>query len=88
MAGSGRRKGVLIAENLLAGCEGFAVHTALARVGTVEDVRLEPDGRPSAIGVRTGLRGGWRLLVSVDQVAEISLEERRILLRPGGLLAR
>jgi hypothetical protein len=76
-------------ESALARCEGFGVYTNLARVGTVEEVRFGADGdRPAALAVRAGLLGSWRLLVPVDQVAEIEPGARRIVLRSGALLER
>jgi hypothetical protein len=68
-------------------CEGFAVYTPAAKVGTVEEVRLGRRARPAALTVRAGLLGSWRLIVPVDQVAEVSAPERKIVLRPGALLA-
>jgi hypothetical protein len=68
-------------------CEGFAVHTPAARVGTVEGVRLGGGARPTALTVRAGLLGSWRLIVPADQVAEVSTRERKVVLRPGALLA-
>lgn len=76
-------------ESALARCEGFGVYTSMARVGTVEEVRFASDGdRPAALAVRAGLLGSWRLLVPVDQVAEVVPRERRVVLRSGGLLER
>lgn len=73
---------------MLERCEGFAVYTSRKQVGVVEEIRLSPDGtRPAALAVRAGVLGSWRLLVPVDEVAEVWAEERRIVLRPGGLLA-
>ena len=46
--------------SILTRCEGFAVHTQLARVGTVETVTIRPgDERPPSLTVRTGLVGSW-----------------------------
>lgn len=75
--------------SILARCEGFAVHTQLARVGTVEAVRMEPGhDRPASLTVRAGLVGTWLLEVPLDQIAEVAPRERRILLRSGGLVER
>lgn len=73
--------------SVLERCEGFAVHTPAARVGTVEEVRAAEGAGPAALAVRAGLLGSWRLIVPVDQVAEVSARERKIVLRPGALLA-
>jgi hypothetical protein len=73
--------------SVLARCEGFAVHTPAARVGTVEEVRLAGEERPAELTVRAGLLGSWRLIVPVDQVLRVSARERKIVLRPGALLA-
>jgi PRC-barrel domain len=59
-----------------------------ARIGVVEDVRLDTaSGRPTLLSVRAGLLGTWLVHVPVDQVDEVSLTDRRIVLRSGGLLA-
>jgi hypothetical protein len=78
-----------MSSSILSRCEGFAVHTQLARVGTVEAVRIEPGAdRPASLTVRAGLVGTWLLEVPLDQVAEVVPRERRIVLRPGGLVER
>jgi hypothetical protein len=72
----------------LAGCEGFGVFGRSAQIGVVEEVRLDREsGRPALLSVRAGLLGSWLVHVPVDEVDEVSLEERRIILRSGGLLA-
>jgi hypothetical protein len=72
----------------LAGCEGFGVYGSTARIGTVERIRVERgSGRPVLLSVRAGLLGSWLVHVPVDEVADVLPHERRILLRPGGLLA-
>ena len=59
-----------------------------ARIGVVESVRVDADtGEPKLLVVRAGLLGNWLVHVPVDQVQEVSLLERRIALRSGGLLA-
>ena len=74
-------------DSALASCAGFAVHTARARVGTVEDVTLDPEtGRAATLAIST--RTGSLVDVPVEEVAEISSEGRRLLLRPGGLVTR
>ena len=75
-------------QTALAGCEGFGVYGPSARIGTVEKVRVERTSRmPVLLSVRAGLLGSWLVHVPVDQVADVLPEERRVLLRPGGLLA-
>jgi hypothetical protein len=77
----GRRAG-------LACCEGFGVYGPAARIGVVESVRFDVEtGEPRLLAVRAGLLGTWLVHVPVDQVQEVSLLERRIALRSGGLLA-
>ena len=77
----GRRAG-------LACCEGFGVYGPAARIGVVETIRFDPEsGAPTLLAVRAGLLGSWLVQVPVDQVQEVSLLERRIALRSGGLLA-
>ena len=77
----GRRAG-------LACCEGFGVYGPAARIGVVESVRVDVDtGEPKLLVVRAGLLGNWLVHVPVDQVQEVSLLERRIALRSGGLLS-
>lgn len=78
---NGRRAG-------LACCEGFGVYGPAARIGVVESVRFDGEtGEPRLLVVRAGLLGNWLVHVPVDQVQEVSLLERRIALRSGGLLA-
>ena len=78
---NGRRAG-------LACCEGFGVYGPEARIGVVESVRFDGEtGEPRLLAVRAGLLGNWLVHVPVDQVQEVSLLERRIALRSGGLLA-
>ena len=75
--------------SVLARCEGYGVYTQLARVGTVESVRMSVgENRPASLTIRTGLLGSWLLEVPADQVAEISPGERRLVLRSGGLVER
>jgi len=77
----GRRAG-------LACCEGFGVYGPAARIGVVESIRVDADtGEPKLLVVRAGLLGNWLVHVPVDQVREVSLLERRVALRSGGLLA-
>jgi len=75
-------------ETALAGCVGFGVYGPTARIGVVEAVRLDAAGvRPHILSVRAGLLGSWLVLVPVSQVEAVSMEERRIVLRSGGLLS-
>lgn len=72
----------------LADCHGFGVFGPSAQIGVVEDVRLDREsGRPALLSVRAGLLGSWLVHVPVDEVDEVSVDERRIVLRSGGLLA-
>ena len=72
----------------LARCRGFGVYGPSARIGVVEDVRLDREsGRPALLSVRAGLLGSWLVHVPVDEVDEVSIDERRIVLRSSGLLA-
>jgi hypothetical protein len=74
----GRRAG-------LACCEGCGVYGPDRRV---ESVRFDQEtGAPNLLVVRAGLLGNWLVHVPVDQVQEVSLLERRIVLRSGGLLS-
>jgi hypothetical protein len=75
-----------VPESLLADCEGFGVYGPSARIGVVETVRRR-NGRPHLLSVRAGLLGSWLALVPVAQVEAVSADERRIVLRSGGLLA-
>jgi hypothetical protein len=72
----------------LAYCEGFGVYGPAARIGVVESIRVDADtGAPVLLVVRAGLLGTWLVHVPVDQVQEVSMLERKISLRSGGLLA-
>jgi hypothetical protein len=78
----------LVPPEALAGCEGFGVYGAAARIGAVEEIRKDSrDGRPKLLLVRAGLLGSWLVHVPVDQVDAVDIEARRLELRPGGLLA-
>ena len=75
-------------EPRLAECEGFGVFGPSAQIGVVEKVRLDgASGRPALLSVRAGLLGSWLVHVPVDEVDEVSVDERRIVLRSGALLA-
>jgi hypothetical protein len=56
-------------------CEGFGVY------GPAET------GAPVLLVVRAGLLGTWLVHVPVDQVQEVSVLERKMSLRSGGLLS-
>jgi hypothetical protein len=76
-----------VLEEALLGSRGFAVYTQFARVGDVERLCHDDEGRVRALIVRAGLLGSWQLVVPVDQVEDVARAERRIRLRTGGLLA-
>jgi len=62
-------------------CEGFIVETPTRRIGRVAGIRYgERSNEPEVLEVRAGLFGRTLLLISVDEVAEITAEERRIVL--------
>jgi hypothetical protein len=69
-------------------CEGFLVETPTKRIGRVGGIRYgERSNEPEVLEVRAGLFGRTRLLISVEEVAEITAEERRIVLNDSpGLL--
>jgi hypothetical protein len=72
----------------LAACEGFGVFGPSAQIGVVEEVRLDREsGRPALLSVRAGLLGSWLVHVPAEEVDEVSLDERRIVLRAGSLLS-
>jgi hypothetical protein len=84
----GRNRDTRGSEPPLADCEGFGVFGPTAQIGVVEEVRVDREsGRPALLSVRAGLLGSWLVHVPVAEVDEVSLEERRIVLRSGGLLA-
>jgi hypothetical protein len=62
-------------------CEGFLVETSTKRIGRVAGIRYgERSNEPEVLEVRAGLFGRTRLLISVEEVAEVDAEERRIVL--------
>jgi hypothetical protein len=71
----------------LARCEGFGVDGPSGPIGTVEAVARTVEGRPALLSVRAGLRRSWLVHVPVDEVDEVSLDERRVVLRAGALLS-
>jgi hypothetical protein len=61
-------------------CEGFRVDSPGGRVGVVEEVHFHSRiDRPDALAVRTGFLGR-PLLIPVDDVAEVSFREERVVL--------
>jgi hypothetical protein len=61
-------------------CEGFRVESPRGREGVVEEVHFGSRiDRPDAIVVRSGLLRR-RLLIPVDEVAEVVLREERVVL--------
>jgi hypothetical protein len=70
-------------------CEGFVVETPTKRIGRVAGIRYgERSNEPEVLEVRAGLFGRTRLLISVEEVAEVDAEERRLVLNdPPQLLA-
>jgi hypothetical protein len=61
-------------------CEGFLVETPTKRIGRVAGIRYgERSSEPEVLEVRAGLFCRTLLLISVDEVAEIAAEERRII---------
>lgn len=72
----------------LARCEGFGIYGPSVRIGTVEAVAWTADGgRPALLSVRAGMRRSWLVHVPVENVECVSLDERRIVLRSGGLFS-
>jgi hypothetical protein len=70
-------------------CEGFLVETPTRRIGRVLGIRYgEGSNEPEVLEVRAGFFGRTLLLVSVDDVATIASDERRIVLHdPPGLIS-
>jgi hypothetical protein len=71
-------------------CEGFLVETPTRRIGRVAGIRYgEGSNEPEVLEVRAGFLGRTLLLVSVDDVATIASEDRRIVLHdPPRLISR
>jgi hypothetical protein len=68
-------------------CEGLLVETPTRRIGRVAGIRYgERSNEPEVFEVRAGLLGRTLLLISVEEVAEIAAEERRIVLSDPPLL--
>jgi hypothetical protein len=64
-------------------CEGFRVDSPAGRVGVVREVHFRSRiDRPDALAVKTGFLGPV-LLIPVDDVAEVSLREERVVLLRG-----
>ena len=57
------------------------METPTKRIGRVAGIRYgERSNEPEVLEVRAGLFGRTRLLISVEEVAEVDAEERRIVL--------
>ena len=68
-------------------CEGFRVDCPDRHVGYVEEVRLSlDDGDPEELVVRVGFEGPGMVVVPVAQVALVSPEVERVLIRDKFLL--
>jgi hypothetical protein len=68
----------------VARCQGFSVVSPDGRIGTVEEVRYGPSrrwDRPTELAVQAGRGGRRRVIVPVDDVAEVDSESRVVLLR-------
>jgi hypothetical protein len=62
-------------------CEGFLIETPTKRIGRVAGVRYGEDtNQPQTLEVRAGLLRRTLLLISVDDIAEIVPEQRRVVL--------
>jgi hypothetical protein len=62
-------------------CERFLVETPTKRIGRVGGIRYgEESNQPEVLEVRAGLLGRSVLLISVDEVIEITPQRRRLLL--------
>ena len=63
-------------------CEGFVVETPTRRIGRVAGIRYgERSNEPAVLEVRTGMFGRKVLLITVDDIAEITPETSRIVVR-------
>jgi hypothetical protein len=61
-------------------CERFLVETRTKRIGRVVGIRYgEETNEPELLELRSGLLGRTLLLMSVDEVLEITPESRRLL---------
>jgi hypothetical protein len=67
-------------QSALLRCDGFAVVTAEARVGSVEEIWLDSRGEPTGLAIRTG--AGERGLVLADDVAAVDQERRWVVVDP------
>jgi hypothetical protein len=68
----------------VARCQGFSVVSPEGQIGTVEEVRYGPSrrwDRPTELAVQAGRGGRRRVIVPVDDVAEVDSESRVVLLR-------
>lgn len=68
----------------VARCEGFGVVSPEGRIGTVEEVRYGPSRRwdsPTELAIQAGRDGTLRLIVPVDDVAQVVPDDRLVMLR-------
>jgi hypothetical protein len=68
----------------VARCEGFGVVSPEGRIGTVEEIRYGPSRRwdsPTELAILAGRGGKLRLIVPVDDVAEVVPDDRLVMLR-------
>jgi hypothetical protein len=68
----------------VARCEGFGVVSPEGRIGTVEEIRYGPSRRwdsPTELAIQAGRGGKLRLIVPVDDVAEVVPGDRLVMLR-------
>jgi len=76
------------AQDWLAGCEGFRIDSPSRRLGSVEEIRQDPElRRPAALVVRAGTLRTHRLVIPVDGIAGIVLGERTIFVEQSASLA-
>jgi hypothetical protein len=62
-------------------CHGFVVSAPGGRIGVVEEIVYgEPPSVPTRLVVRAGLLGRRRLVIGVEQVAEVVPRETKIML--------
>jgi hypothetical protein len=78
-----REEAAPLSEYWLAHCNGFSVHSGDGRLGSVDEVRVDPrwdEGR--VLAVRVGRLGRTLLIVPLSEIRSIRPRERRIFL-PG-----
>jgi hypothetical protein len=62
--------------------QGFVVETDSGRFGTVEEVQASgQSGMPACLVVRGGLFGRRRMMISVDDIAQVLPSQRLVRLR-------